>query len=201
MLKTKYTIYIIDNNVYFFDNKNNELYEQKFNYLKKDEILDEQKFYFELNQFIRKNKINISLFGDRVKFIISDHLSELQKSKYKEILEEYFKKVEFIKLSSLLSLNNNSLIINITEDYLDFYYKKDEKQYIRVEKILFNNNNFKMILHITKNIFVPKKIILFGFYKEIPNLTEKINKELGINCIYQENYIEYIIKKEKENKN
>ena len=110
MSKIRYKLFINDNQMYLLDTKKNKKYEKVFINLKKDEITDEQKFYFELNQFIRKSKIKIPLFGYKVLFYINDNINDIQKNKFKEFLEDYFQKVIFLKFSNQLPLNKNTVI-------------------------------------------------------------------------------------------
>ncbi len=194
MSKIRYKLFINDNQMYLLDTKKNKKYEKVFINLKKDEITDEQKFYFELNQFIRKSKIKIPLFGYKVLFYINDNINDIQKNKFKEFLEDYFQKVIFLKLSNQLPLNKNTVILNVTENYIDIFgIKKSEKYVLRIENVIFNNNPFNTIKHIIQTLIKPKKIILFGTNNKIPKLTDKINKELNINSYYYEDYTNYFL--------
>lgn len=188
MPKIRYIAYINDTYIYLLDNKKEKIYEKEFKNLKEDQILDEQKFYFELNQFLFSNKIRIPIFGYKLKIIINDNLNNLQKNKFKEIFEDYFQKVDFMNMTEILLMEKNKMIINITETYLDFYFiKKQEKKSLRINKIIFNNNTFNTITHVLNTIYLTPKITLIGYSDEIPKLAIKINKELGVNCTYQEN--------------
>lgn len=194
MAKARYIAFINDNSINLLDLKNDFVYQQNFQNLKKDEITNESKFYFELNSFIRKNKIKIPILGHKLKLILSDSVSHLQKNIYKEIFEDYFQCIECIDIKELINLSKNTGIINITENYVDFYYlKKGEIKYLRNEYVIFNNNEYRTIAHIINTIFTPQKIIVFGTSKLIPKLTARINKELGIECTYPEDYNNYIL--------
>ncbi len=194
MNKVRYKIFINDNCLYLLDDKSNKIYEEKFDELSQDEITNEQKFYFSFNQFIRKNKIKIPIFGYKLQLIINDKVNQIQKNKYREIFLDYFRKIEFINIKNIISINRATSIINITDNYFDFYYyKKNDICVLRIDKLIFNNNEFKIIVHFLNSIFTPKKIILFGNSDNIPKLALKINKELGIQCTYQEEYSKYIL--------
>lgn len=198
MAKARYIAFINDNYINLLDTKKDLIYQQNFNNLKKDEIINESKFYSELNQFIKKNKIKIPILGHKIKLIVNNSLSYLQKNIYKEIFEDYFQCIEFININESIKLNKNTAIINITENYIDFYYmKKSEIKHLRSEYIIFNNNEYKTITHIINTIFKPQKIIVFGTSELIPNLTRRINKELFIECTYPEDYNNYILNKYK----
>ena len=180
MNKVRYKIFINDNCLYLLDDKSNKIYEEKF--------------YFSFNQFIRKNKIKIPIFGYKLQLIINDKVNQIQKNKYREIFLDYFRKIEFINIKNIISINRATSIINITDNYFDFYYyKKNDICVLRIDKLIFNNNEFKIIVHFLNSIFTPKKIILFGNSDNIPKLALKINKELGIQCTYQEEYSKYIL--------
>lgn len=194
MSKTRYILYINDCYIYLLDNKTNKIIEKKCNHLKQDQITNEQGFYFEFSQFVRSNKIKIPIFGYKISVIINEDINEVQKNKYKEIFEDYFQKVDFIKITDILTIEKENAAMNLTKDYLDYYYlKKNENHVIRVNKEIFNNNDFKTISHVLNTIFTPQKIILFGSSNNIPKLTNKINKETGIQCAYQEEYTTYIL--------
>lgn len=187
MFKTRYIAYLNDDNIYLLDAKKDKIYEKKFASLKQDQIINEQKFYFELNQFLFSNKIKIPIFGYKIKLIINDNLNNLQKKTYKEIFEDYFQKVDFINITEILPIDKNRMVVNITKDYLDFFFiKKQEKNILRINIIVFNNNTFKTIMHVLNTIYMTPKIMLIGYNNQIPTLATKINKELGIHCTYQE---------------
>lgn len=194
MSRVRYIAFINDNYIYLLDNKKQQIYEKKFNNIKQDKIVNEQNFYFEFNQFIRNSKIRIPIFGYKIKIIVNDNMDSMQKEKYKEVYEDYFQKIEFINITEILAISKDIAAINVNKDYLDFYYLKNgENILIRGDKLLFNNNDLKLIAHFINTIFTPKKIILFGNSNTIPKLTNKINKELNIDCTFQEKYTTYIL--------
>ena len=198
MIKVKYVAFVNDNFINLLDIKKDCIYQQKFNYLKQDEIIDESKFYFEFNSFIRKNKIKISLFGHKLILIINN-INHLQLKTFNAIFKDYFSKIEYKNINEFLILNKTTAIINILETYIDYYYiKKNEIQSIRINKNIFNNNEFKIINHLVNMIFNPKKIVIFGTDKIIPKITKKINKELNIECTYPEDYNNYILNEYKK---
>lgn len=194
MSKARYIAFINDNYIYLLDNKKIKIYEKKFNNIKHDKIINEQSFYFEFNQFIHNSKIRIPIFGYKLKIIVNDNMDCIQREKYKEVFEDYFQKIEFINITEILALSKDIAAINVNKDYLDFYYLKNgENILIRGDKLLFNNNDLKLISHFINTIFNPKKIILFGNNSVIPKLTNKINKELNTTCTFQEKYTTYIL--------
>ncbi len=196
MKKERYICYINDNMLYLLDQRKNDLYETKCKYLKEDEIQDEQKFYFEWNEFIRKNKIKISLFGYKIKVITKKNMNGIQISKLKEILEDYFQKVTFLFLEDLLSLNKKEAMLNINTTYIEFIYlKKSEVQILRIPLYLFSGKEFKAISFVINSIFYPSKVILYGNNSKIPKLALQIHKELKIGATYSENYNTYILEK------
>lgn len=194
MFKIRYVIYINDNILSLLDIKTNIIKKEEFKSLKKDEIINEQKFYFELDKFIRKNKIKIAILGYKLKLIINNNLTELQKEKYKEILKNYFKTVEFIEINNIFNLNKNTAILNVNYDYTDYFYmKKNQFNIIRVNKNIFNNNDLKIINHLLSSIFKPKKLIFFGNNNSIPKLARSLNKESSLLTSYSENYTDYVL--------
>ena len=193
MKNYRYILYINDNVLFLYDYKKKKLYKKECNYLEKNQIIN-NKFYFEFHEFIRKNKIKISLWGYKLKFIIPDNLSNLQKNKYKEILEDYFKKVNIINQTKLFSINKNKSIINVNKSYIEYYYLKKGKIYCQNVNIdLFNDNVLKSITFLIKTLFKPEKILLYGNNKDIPLVATKLNKEFNIFCTYEEQFDSYIL--------
>jgi len=194
MFKNRYVIYINDNILSILDIKNKCIKKAVFKSLKEDEIIDEQKFCFELNNFIRKNKIKIAILGYKLKLIINDNLTKFQKSKYKEILNDYFKTIEFIEIERVFKLNKNESILNINNDYIDYFFiKKNQFNIIRVNKSIFNNNDSKIINHLLNVIFKPEKIIFYGNSNNIPKLSRNLNKKSNLSTTYSENYNDYVL--------
>ena len=189
----RYILYLNDDTLFLLDKFKDQIYKKKCNYIKKNEIQNPFKFYFEWNDFIKTNKIKIALFGYSLKVIVPTSLNEVQKEKYKEIFLDYFKKVEFIYLEDILPLEKDSAIFNINEDYLDFYYlSKNKNQSIQISKTLFKNE-YKAIAFILNTIYSPKKLILYGNNENVPKLTAKINKDFKIQCTFQEDYNIYVL--------
>lgn len=193
MAKERYVLYINDDILFLLDAKKQKITNKKFNYLKNNEIQSESKFYYEFNEFIRQNKVKVSFFGHNIVMIIEKKLNNIQKEKYQEILNDYFKKIKFIYLEELLSLEKNTSLVNINENYMQIYYlKKGKIETLCLEKKVFNNE-WKAINYFLNSIFHAKKIIIFGNNMIIPKLSFKINKELNISCTYQEEYMTYIL--------
>jgi hypothetical protein len=190
MKKIRYVIYLNDNILYLLNIKRKTIYEQQFVNLSQDEIINEQKFFFEFNKFIRTNKIKISLFGYNVAFIKTRYMLEPSLNKYQEILSEYFKKIQIIDILEILNLSKNKTILNITDNHIDFFYK--EKQ-LRINKEVFNNDNIKIIKHFINNIYHSKELLFYGNLPSLPNLVKDVNKQLNIHSIYKEDYKTYIL--------
>lgn len=194
MRNIKYVLYINDDTIFLLDRKKEHIYRQQCKYLKEDEIQNEHKFYFEWHEFLRKNKIRVSLFGHKLHVLIKKEINQIQQEKLKDIFMDFFQKVNFCYVEEILPLSKNTAIFNINDNYIDYYYlKKNEPVSITINKNLFSKKDFKAITFVVNSLFRPEKIILFGNSSKIPNLTSKINKELKIQCTYQEEYNTYVL--------
>jgi hypothetical protein len=189
MKKIRYTIYINNNVLYLLDTKTNKIYHQTFESLKYNEIIDYQKFNYELSVFIKNNHIKIPIFGYHINFI-KNNLSNLQIAIYQKILINFFKSITFIELKTLYEPTKNQALANITKDYIDYYY---QKEMLRIEKKIFNNNELEIINYLINNIYKPRKIIITGNDKNIHKICNDLNEKLKIHCYYNENYETFTI--------
>jgi hypothetical protein len=189
-VKIRYIIYINNNKIYLFDKKTNKLYKENFESLQNDEITNYTKFNFEFNKFIKTNHIKISIFGYRISFIKNIRLSNLQINIYKNILNNYFKNINFIDIENLLKTTKNTVIANITSNYIDYYY---QKEMLRIDNKIFNMDEINIFNYLINEIYKPKKIILIGNKENISKICNKLNQKYKIKCFYAENFETYII--------
>ncbi len=194
-MKERFVIYISDNVLFLKDRKKAKIYQKQCQYLQNDEIIEKQRFYFEVVDFFHQNKIKIPLFGTKAQMIIRNDLREVEKMLYKEIFEDYFNNITFINITDCLPLKKSNALCNVSEHYLDYYYlKKNEPSFLRIDLQLFNNQETKAILYLFNNIFCPQKLILFGNNTQIFSIADYLNKETKIKIMYDENYNKYVLK-------
>jgi hypothetical protein len=189
MKNIRYIIYVNNDMLYLKDRKTTKIFKEKFISIKNNEIIDYQKFLFEISKFIKQNHIKISIFGYKLIFIKNNNLSKLQVKTYKNVLDNYFKKISFIDVNSILNINKKIVIANITEHYIDFYYSKE---LIRINKILYLREE-EIFKYFIDNIYNPQKFIIIGNDKNIKTICDTLSKNLKTNTYYTENYETYII--------
>lgn len=193
MKKIRYLLYFSNNDIYFYDKKKKILFSDTFSSLENDEIINQKEFSKEFNKFILKNKINLSIFGHNITFITNYTYTNFYKINLLEILLEYFKSVTFINVTDFLNITNKAAYLNITDNYIDYYYFKGNIRHQRIILSLFNNNIIKTVNHLL-TIYKPKKIYIYGNNSEIPQISNQLSKELIISVIFIENYNTYVIK-------
>lgn len=193
MKKIRYLLYFSNNDIYFYDKKKKRLFSDTFSSLENDEIINQKEFSKEFNKFILKNKINLSIFGQNIIFITNYTYTNFYKTNLLEILLEYFKSVTFINVTDFLNITNKTAYLNITDNYIDYYYFKGNIKHQRIILSLFNNNIIKTVNHLL-TIYKPKKIYIYGNNPEIPQISNQLSKELIISVMFIENYNTYVIK-------
>lgn len=193
MKKIRYILYFSNSNIYFFDKKKNQMFSDFFFSLKNDEVINKQEFTKEFNKFLLKNKIKLSIFGNKVIFITNYDYTNFYKFNLQELLLEYFKSVTFVNVTDFLNISNKVAYLNITDNYIDYYYFKITKKHQRLMLSLFNNSILKAYNHFL-SIYKPKKIYIYGNNLEIPKISNQLSKEQAISVIFVENYATYVIK-------
>ena len=192
MKKIHFTIYVCDNE-FFLQKENGQAIKETFKSLECEEIIDSSLFKEEFSKFLQKHSIRISLFGKNIVFIKSKNLSPLAQEKYKEIFNDYFRRIEFIDLEDIFQIDNENGVLFLTQKYLDYYYrKKNKKEQIRIDLKIFNDSNTKAIQHIMNNLYKPKNLIVLGPIENIASITDEIHKKYNVETTFPEAYFTYI---------
>lgn len=194
MKKLRYSIYFSNNEIYLFDYKKNQIFSALFSSLHNDEIINKQEFNKEFTRFLNKNKLPLSLFGSHIQIITNYHYNDFYQEIITQIFLEYFKTIIFTPVTEFLNISSKNAYLNITTDYLDYHYYKEELRYVRIPLNLFNYNIKKTYNFLLTNFYRPKKIYIFGNNPEIPKISDKLSKEQDILVIFVENYQTYVIK-------
>lgn len=193
MKKIRYVIYICNDEIILLDTTKNIVNNSNLKSIKEDQIIDSQLFIDEFSKFIKQNHIKISLFGDDICFIKNKNINNIVLEKYDEVLKEYFHKIEFKDLEEILKIDNDNSFLNITKNYMDYYFmKKNEKVTLRINLAIFNNNLNKAIGHLMTTIYKPKKIMLFGNQDNISKTAENISHDYNIIAKFPEVHYNYI---------
>ena len=199
MKKIHYVIYICDNEIFFLNLLNEKIIKSKFKSIKEEQILNSELFTDEFSKFIKKNHIKISLFGDNICFLKNKNIRGVVLEKYLEIFKDYFHRIECKDLEDVLKIENNTGYLNITTNYLDYYFmKKNEQHLIRINTEIFNNNIKKAIYHIITTIYKPKKLIVLGNVENISSIAENINHDYNIATTFPEVHYNYIFEEYKK---
>lgn len=193
MKKIRYVIYICNDEIILLDTIKNIVNKSNLKSIKEDQIIASQLFSDEFSKFIKQNHIKISLFGDDICFIKNKNINNIVLEKYDEVLKEYFHKIEYKDLEEILKIDNDNGFLNITKNYIDYYFmKKNEKITLRINLAIFNNNLNKAIRHLMTTIYKPKKIMLFGNQDNISKTAENISHDYNIIAKFPEVHYNYI---------
>ncbi len=199
MKKIHFVMYVCDNELLLLNITKNKVIEQTFKSLKEDQITNKNMFYNEFNDFLNKNHIKIPLFGWNLCFIKNELITEVQLETFQEVLNDYFKKIEIKNIEDIVKLNKDTSFMNITNNYIDYYYmKKNKSKLLRVNLQIFNNNIGKVINHLLTNFYKPRKIIVFGNHSNIPTMVEYINKNFNVPATFSEFYKSYLLEEYKK---
>ena len=192
-------MYLCDNEIFFLDLNTDKIISSKFKSLKEDQIIDSELFSDEFFKFLTKNHIKTTIFGQNICIIKNAKTNGIIIEKYKEILDDYFRYIEFKDLETILNIDNDNGYLNISNNYIDYYFmKKNEKNSLRINLVIFNNNLNKTIQHLFTNIYKPKKLTIFGKHDNISKLAENINKDYNILTIFPEFHYNFILEKYKK---
>lgn len=198
MKKNHMACYICDNE-FFFLNEDGKIHHETFESLHQEEIINSSLFKEELENFLKKYRIKLSLFGKTISFLKHSELSNLSMEKYEEIFHDYFRRIEFRDIKDLFKINNETGTLLVTDSYLDYYYmKKNKKEYLRIPFKLFNENKRKIFQHIFSMIYKPKKLLILGPNENMNTIADEINKQFNIQVTFPENYYTYIFEEYKK---
>ena len=175
MRRQTVTIQFIQNGIIVFNK--HQLQKYPLSSVENYKVINKQLFCEEFNKIIEENKINNRILTDNINIIIDDTFKEIDKENLKTILKELsFNKILFINGINIFHLDDNELLINISENNIKFYY---------YSKILNKNIYFKKYKQIL-NTYIKEilkkyniKIIkIYGDYKDINNIAKYIEKVL-----------------------
>lgn len=192
MKKVHYVLYICDDEIFFLNVAKDKIMKEKFKSIQEDQMINIQLFIDEFNTFLKKNNIKTSIFGENICIIKNRNINPVVLAKYNECLKEYFHKIEYINLEDLLKIDKDIGFLHITNNYIDYYFmKNNEKNVIRVNLQLFSNQK-KAIHHIITTIYKPKKLIVFGGLENISKIAENISHDYNITTTFPEVHYNYI---------
>ncbi len=175
MRRQTVTIQFIQNGIIVFNK--HQLQKYPLSSVENYKVINKQLFCEEFNKIIEENKINNRILTDNINIIIDDTFKEIDKENLKTILKELsFNKILFINGINIFHLDDNELLINISENNIKFYY------YSKILNINIYFKKYKQILNTYIKEILKKyniKIIkIYGDYKDINNIAKYIEKVL-----------------------
>lgn len=195
MKKIQYILYICDDEIFFLNIKKDQIVKEKFKSIKEDNIINSDLFSNEFDKFLRKNHIKTTLFGENIIFIKNTNISPISQEKYQSVLKEYFRNIEFKNLETILKVDKDVGFLNISSNYIDYYFmKKNQVATLRVSLQLFNDNLNKTLHHLLTTIYKPKKIMVFGNHENIAKIAQSIEQNYNIKTTFPEIHYNYILK-------
>ncbi len=168
----KNILYLFDNNISYYNYKKDAITIDKIpkKIIIDGKIADYKKFNFYFSKYLNKHKLINSLFMEKIKIIINDTYTAVDKYILTEILEKNnFKTIEYLNEKNILNISRNAYL-NLNEEYGLLYYKNI---YNKIEMKFIKNNFFltekEFWLYIKKHI-KNKNLYIYGNKKElIPN--------------------------------
>ena len=180
-------LYFLDSTL--FIKYDNNLYSIKLNdCMKNNFITNYKKCLKRLEQFLKTNKSKKINFNKGVIVVCECELNQ----SYKKIIFDIFynlgiTKIKYINIRNLLTIKNNEIVLNITDNYWQIYTKN--RSYL-IETDLFKN------IYEFINIFIVKhkisNITLLSTSKYIKSIATKIEKITKIKTYYLNEKLNYI---------
>ncbi len=180
-------LYFLDSTL--FIKYDNNLYSIKLNdCMKNNFITNYKKCLKRLEQFLKTNKSKKINFNKGVIVVCECELNQ----SYKKIIFDIFynlgiTKIKYINIRNLLTIKNNEIVLNITDNYWQIYTKN--RSYL-IETDLFKN------IYEFINIFIVKhkisNITILSTSKYIKSIATKIEKITKIKTYYLNEKLNYI---------
>ena len=198
MKTVEFAINVCDTQLFLYNKKQDEIIGKEFKSLKEDQIIDTHLFIDEFNNLLKKNHIHIPLFGWNACFIKNQNQNPIMTEKYIEIFSDYFRKLDVKNIEDILNFEKDTGFLNITDNYIDYYFmKKNKVKVLRVNPEIFNDNYSKVISYLLTSIYKPEKMTVFGTMLDISKFAENINKNYGISVTFPEKHAEFLLEEYK----
>ena len=160
-----------------------KIYKYKFNSLDKGNIINIKEFNNEINNILKKLKINRGIMGEEVIIYLNDIITPINEAFYKDIFSELgFRNCEIRSIKMFLEEKNTFYLI--LNEYSSFLYH-DNNYYELPSLDVFNNLKFK------------NPIKIFGNNQNIQKIKNLIKEknDIKVYMFYPpDRYIENIIK-------
>lgn len=199
MKAREFVINICDNCLLLYDQNKEEIMKKSFKSLKEDQIINCDLFIEEFNKLLKQYHIRIPLFGWNACFIKSKNQNPIITEKFIEILSNYFRKIKIKNIEDIIELEKNTGFLNISDNYIDYYFlKKNKTKVLRIPPEIFNENYNKAIAYLLTSIYKPEKMTVFGTQTDISKYAESINKNYNISVNFPEYHEQFILEEYKK---
>ncbi len=184
-MKYNYTLHITDDYLYLKKKDNVIKYKLPKDVIYGGKIANINKFMKSLEKLLSENHLNNSLFGEKIKVIVSSNYTNADITYLKNILNCFnYRKISIDKELKAYKLNNTNAYVSVFDTYLNITfldeYKKINNIYIETKSFFNTDDLMKYLNYITTN----KEIYLLGSGTLINDIfctfEEKFNKKTYI---------------------
>lgn len=184
-MKYNYIVHLTDDYLYLKRKETIIKYKLPKDVIYGGKIANINKFMKTFEKLLTENHLNNSLFGEKIKVIVSSNYTNADITFLKNILNCFnYRKISIDKELKIYKLNSANAYINVFDTYLNITfideYKKINNIYIETKSFLSADDLMKYLDYITGN----KEIYLLGsgtFINDIFSIfEEKFNKKTYI---------------------
>lgn len=191
-------MYLVDNNVILWINKNIEqpVIEQfSKNVIIKGKIAKPNDFVKQLNNILKKHNLNKRLFNNNTSVINMPNYTQADLNILHDCLEKCnFNEIKVINILNLYKIKRNTVWLIANNTYMIIiYYSANKLKSLFLDYELFKNNISLIIKHI-HNFINNKNVILLGHYKDISTFASKIENNSDQKVYYYNDTNSCIIK-------
>lgn len=184
-MKYNYTLHITDDYLYLKKKDKEIKYKLPKDVIYGGKIANINKFMKSLEKLLSENHLNNSLFGEKIKVIVSSNYTNADITFLKNILNCFnYRKISIDKELKIYKLNSTNAYVSVFDTYLNITfldeYKKINNIYIETKSFFNADDLMKYLNYITTN----KEIYLLGSGTLINDIfstfEEKFNKKTYI---------------------
>ena len=196
-MKYNYILHITDN--YLYLKKKNNIIKYK---LPKDtvyggKIANINKFIKSLEKLLNENHLNNSLFGEKVKIIVSSNYQSADIILLKYLMNCFnYRKIIINKELKYFKLNTTNAYVNVFDTYMNITFLDEYK---KINNIYIENKSFYNIYDLIKYlnyIIKDKEVYLLGSGKLINEIFSIFEDKFNKKTYIFQNHETYIITKE-----
>ena len=164
------------------------------NIVKNGKIANVEKFLISFTKFIKKNKLNNSLFGDNIVVIINNTWTNSDIYVFKYLFSNLnYRKIEFVYDYSYYNLKSNNAYLEIRDNYMIINYFNDYK---KIETIMITNNMFNNLddkMSYIANLINKRELYILGSGDEMHKFYNIFEDKYNIETYIYSNNETYIL--------